>query len=66
MSSTPIARRPHPLLRDDDSVIARLVAEAPLITEATRARLAALLRGAHAGPDHVANKFAASMRRGNA
>jgi hypothetical protein len=50
------------LSADEHAVIARIVDDAPPLTESTRSRLAALLRGARSRPDHFADKVAATMR----
>jgi hypothetical protein len=55
-----------PLSADERAVIARVVDDAPPIPQATKARLAALLKGVATGPDHVTDKLAATIRRGAA
>lgn len=51
------------LTADERAVIARVVDDAPPLTESTRARLAALLKGAGTRPDNFADKFASTIRR---
>lgn len=59
-----LAPTPHPAA--EHNVVARLAAAAPPLTESTRARLAALLRGSQTRPDHFADKVASTIRGGAA
>jgi hypothetical protein len=53
---------PSQLSPGEHAVIARVVDDAPPLSQSAKARLAALLRGAHTRPDHFASKLAKTMR----